>query len=153
MAYGPKRSAAAANAACDAMTALVNAGTPPGLLKIYGLGSGVPADVATAITDQPILAELTFNSTAFTASGAQGDGGAGTQPATAGKAWAKAIVGDTSANASGTAVFFRIFNAAGTAIFQGLCGTSVSDLNLNTTAIAAGAAVDITSLSISESLG
>jgi phage tail sheath gpL-like len=125
-----------ANAACDAMVDLLNSG----LLKIYAVGSGVPADVATAITDQPLLAELTLNATAF------GD-------AAAGVATAGAITGDTTANNTGTASFYRISTSGGTASFQGLCGTSASDLNLNSTAIQAGAAVDITSLTITEGLG
>lgn len=136
MAYGPKRSAAAANAACDAMTALLNSGT----VRIYAVGSGVPANVATAITDQPLLGTLTLAADAF------GDSSGGV-------ATAAAITGDTSADATGTASFFRIFTSGGTAAFQGLCGTSGSDLNLNTTSIVAGAAIDITALTITEGLG
>lgn len=149
MANAPKRLAAAANAACDAMTALL----ANGKIRIYTVGSGVPANVATAITDQTLLAELTLGATPFTAAGTQGDAGAGTQPATAGVAYAKAITGDTSADATGTASFFRITTSGGTAHHQGLCGTSSSDLNLNTTSLVTGAAVDITSLYIAEGLG
>jgi hypothetical protein len=136
MAYAPKRSAAAANAACDAMTALLNNGT----IKIYTVGSGVPATVATAISDQTLLGTLTMAADAF------GD-------AVAGVATAASITGDTSADATGTASFFRILTSGGTATFQGLCGTSGSDLNLNSTSIVIGAAIDITSLTLTESLG
>jgi hypothetical protein len=136
MAYAPKRSAAAASAACDAMTALLNNGT----IKIYTVGSGVPANVAAAITDQTLLGTLTLGATAF--------GGA-----SSGVATANAITGDTSADATGTASFFRILTSGAAAVFQGLCGTSGSDLNLNTTSIVSGAAIDITSLTITESLG
>lgn len=139
MAYAPKRSAAMANAACDAMVDLLNSG----LLKIYAVGSGVPASVADAITDQPLLAELTLNATAFGNAGASNPG----------EAIAGAITGDTTANNTGTASFFRISTSGGVASFQGLCGTSGSDLNLNSTAIQAGAAVDVTSLTITEGLG
>ncbi len=138
MANSPKRSAAAANAACDAMTALLNVGGA-GTIKIYTAGSGVPATVATAISDQVLLGTLTLSATSFGAS-------------SAGVATANSITGDTSADATGTASFFRLLNNAGTAVLQGLCGTSASDLNLNTLSIVSGAAIDITSLTITESL-
>lgn len=134
MALEPKRSAAAANAAVDAMTALMNSG----ILRIY---SGTkPANVAASITGTT-LAELTLNSTAF---------GAGSS----GVATANAITGDTSANATGTATHFRIFASNGTtAIMDGTVGTSGCDLNVNTTSFVSGAAVDITSLTVTESMG
>lgn len=52
---------------------------------------------------------------------------------------------DSSA-VGGTAAFYRITKSDGTtAIEQGLCGTSGSDLNLNSLTIAAGANVSLTS--------
>ncbi len=139
MANGAKRSAAAANAACDAMLDLLDVGGA-GTLKIYTVGGGVPATVATAISDQVLLGTLTLSATGFGS-------------ASAGVATAAAITGDTSADATGTASFFRLCNNAGTAVLQGLCGTSASDLNLNTLSIVSGAAIDVTSLTITESLG
>lgn len=136
MANSPKRTNEAANAACDAMAALVNGGT----LKIYTVGSGVPATAATAISDQVLLATLTLNGTAFGA-------------AVAGVATANAITGDTSADATGTASFFRLLTSGGSSRFQGLCGTSASDLNLNTLSIVSGAQVDVTSLTLTDGLG
>jgi hypothetical protein len=136
MANSPKRSAAAANAACDAMAALLNSGT----LKIYTVGGGVPATVATAISDQVLLATLTLNATAFAG-------------ASSGVATANAITGDSAADATGTASFFRLLTSGGTATCQGLCGTSGSDLNLNTLSLVSGAQVDVTSLTLTESLG
>ena len=138
MAYSPKRSAAAANAANDAQCALVNGGT----LKIYAVGSGIPADVATNITDQPLLATLGLNASAFGASGA----------VTPGVATAAAITDDTTADNTGTASFFRLLASGGAAVFQGLCGTSGADLNLNTVSIVANATVSVTSLTITEAL-
>lgn len=136
MANAPKRTNEAANAACDAMAALVNGGT----LKIYAVGSGVPATAATAITDQPLLATLTLGSPAFAS-------------AVAGVATANTITGDSAADATGTASFFRLLTSGAASRFQGLCGTSGSDLNLNTTSIVANAQVDVTSLTLTESLG
>lgn len=137
MPSAPKRTAEAAQAACDAMTALLNSGS----LKIYTVGSGVPATAATAITDQVLLATLTLGNPAFGAADANG------------MATANAITGDSSADDTGTAAFFRLLTSGGASRFQGLCGTSGSDLNLNSVAIQIGAAVGVTSLTLTEGLG
>lgn len=136
MANAPKRTNEMANAACDAMAVLLNAGT----LKIYTVGSGVPATAATAISDQVLLATLTLGNPAFGS-------------AAAGVATANAITGDTAADATGTASFYRLLTSGGSSRVQGLCGTSASDLNLNTVSIVSGAQVDVTALTLTESLG
>ncbi len=118
------------------MAALMNSGT----LKIYTVGSGVPATVATAISDQVLLGTLTFSATAFGSS-------------VAGVATANTITGDTTADATGTASFFRLLSSGGTAHCQGLCGTSGADLNLNTLSIVANADIEVTSLTLTEGLG
>ncbi len=62
-----------------------------------------------------------------------------------------AITSDTSANATGTAAFARIFDGAATPVevIGGLTvGTSGSNINLNSTAISSGQQVSITSGSI-----
>jgi len=140
MAYSPKRSAAAANAANDAQCALCNNGS----LKIYEVGDGVPANVAASIPDEAshLLATLPMAATAFGASGA----------VTPGVATAGTITDDAAADKTGTAAFFRILASGGAAVFQGLCGTSGADLNLNTVAIVANATVSVTSLTITEAL-
>lgn len=128
----------AAIAACNAIVDLFDAGTPPGLLKIYA--GTIPADVDTAISDQTLLATLTLANPAF---GAAADG-TGKATATAGS-----ITGDTTADATGTAAFFRGTNAAGTAIVQGTCGTSNADLILNSLAISAGVEVNVSAWTFS----
>jgi hypothetical protein len=56
---------------------------------------------------------------------------------------------DTSANASGTAAAARIRDSSGTDVITGLTvGTSGADINLDTTTIAAGQQVQITSATI-----
>jgi hypothetical protein len=56
---------------------------------------------------------------------------------------------DTSANASGTAAAARIRDSTGTDVITGLTvGTSGADINLDTTTIAAGQQVQITSATI-----
>lgn len=132
-----RRSAAAANAAADAMTALLNGG----VLRIYD--GAQPANVATAVGTQVVLAELTLGNPAFAA-------------ASGGVATANAITGDTSANATGTATWFRVFASGGTVPhMDGSAGASGSgaEMILNSTAISAGAAVNITSWTVSEGLG
>lgn len=136
MAYAPKRSAAAANAACDAMAALLNGGS----IKIYTVGSGVPATVAAAISDQVLLATLPLSATAFGS-------------ASSGVATANTITSDSAADATGTAAFFRGVNSGGTAVVQGLVGTSGADMNLNSVSLQSGATVSITSWTLTESLG
>lgn len=127
----------AAKAACDAITALINAGSPPGLLKIYA--GSVPADNDASIGAATLLATLTFSATAF---GAAADLNPGA------RATAAAITSDSAADATGTAAFFRITNAAGTSVMQGLVSTSGADLNFNTVAFVINAQIDVSSLTL-----
>lgn len=62
-----------------------------------------------------------------------------------------AIANDASANATGTATWFRIVKADGTSlVMDGNVGTSGSDLNLTSVSIVAGGAVAISSFVITE---
>ena len=62
-----------------------------------------------------------------------------------------AISQDASANATGTATWFRIVKADGTThVLDGNVGTSGSDLNLTTTAIVATQPVSVTSFVLTE---
>lgn len=106
-----------------------------GYLRIYD--GTKPAYGDTAITTQTLLAELTFANPAFGA-------------ASSGTATANALTSDASANASGTATWFRAFKSDGTtAVFDGSAGSSGCDLNLATDIIGAGAVVAVTDLTIS----
>jgi hypothetical protein len=120
-------SVAVRNAMLDEITAAVGAS---GLLRIYD-GSR-PATGGTATT---LLAELTLNAT-FAAA------------ASSGVLTLNAITSDSSANATGTATWFRIVTSGGTHVIDGNVGTSGSDLNLSTTSIVSGAAVAVTSFTI-----
>jgi hypothetical protein len=120
-------SVAVRNAMLDEITAAVGAS---GLLRIYD-GSR-PATGGTATT---LLAELTLNAT-FAAA------------ASSGVLTLNAITSDSSANATGTATWFRIVTSGGTHVIDGNVSTSGSDLNLNTTSIVSGAAVAVTSFTI-----
>jgi hypothetical protein len=64
---------------------------------------------------------------------------------------ANAITQDASANATGTATWFRIVQSDGsTFVLDGNVGTSGSDLNLTTTSIVATQPVSVTSFVITE---
>lgn len=124
-------SVASRNALLDTISTSVGSG---GILRIY---SGArPANVGTAIGAQVVLAELTLGSPlAPSASG--------------GVLTLNAITQDSSANATGTASFFRIFQSNGTtAVIDGDVAVSASDLNLNTVSIVSGGPVQITSFTI-----
>lgn len=133
MALNPKMSNTAASAACDAVVDLLD----NGYIRIYD--GSQPATADTAITTQVLLAELRWGSTAFGS-------------ASNGAATANAITSDSSANATGTASWFRSLKSDGTTvIFDGSVGTGTNDLVLNSTAIAAGAAVSVSAFTYTQS--
>jgi len=122
------------NAMLDTFTAGIGASP---LLRVYDATGGVPANANAALTSQVLLGTLTMSATPFPA-------------ASAGTMAANTITQDSAADASGTASFFRILNAAGTVTYaQGSIGTSGADLNLNTVAIVLGGPISVTSLTIS----
>jgi hypothetical protein len=135
MALNPKRSNLAASTAADAMAALANAGK----LRIYT--GAQPATADDGIGAATLLAELVFANPAFGA-------------AVNGVATANAIASDTTADATGTATWFRVWKSDGvTPIWDGSVGVAAADLVLNSVAIQAGARVDVTSLTLTESKG
>lgn len=113
------------NAQMDAITTFAG---NSGKLRIY---SGTrPATGGTATTQ---LAELTCNATFAPSS----SGGVLTL---------NAITADSSADATGTASWFRLLKSDGTTIvMDGDVGTSGSDLNLNSTSLTVGGTVSVTS--------
>ena len=114
----------------DAITARLNSGK----LRLY---SGTrPATPDTALSGNTLLAELTYNATAFGA-------------AVNGVATANAITQDSAADASGTATFARSVESDGTTVvLDQEVGTSGANVNLNTVAIGAGAPVSITAMTL-----
>lgn len=123
-------STAIRNAQLDQITTAVGTTAK---LRIY---SGTrPANVAASITGT-LLAELTCNATF--APGASG-----------GVLTLNSITADSSADATGTATHFRLWNsAATTAMIDGDVSTSASDLNLNSTSLTTGGSVSVTSFTI-----
>ena len=111
------------NASLTAMATRLNSG----ILRIY-TGSQ-PATPETAASGT-LLAECTLNATSGTV--------------TNGVFTAGAITQDSSANNSGTAGWFRVFQSNGTTVeFDGLAGAELTMANYN---IVAGGTVSITAL-------
>lgn len=133
MALSPSLTNTAANAAADAVGRLVD----NGYIRIYD--GSKPATADTAIGAQVLLAELRFSATSAPA-------------AVAGVLTYNSITSDSSADATGTASWYRTFKSDGTtAVYDGSVGTSGADLNLNTTSIVAAAAVSISALTYTQS--
>lgn len=120
---------------CDSLVDAIDTGGA-GTIKIYS--GAAPTNVEDAATGT-LLATLTFNATAF---GAASDANPGAI------ATAAAITGDTSADATATAGYFRVLNGSATAIAQGTCGTSSSDMVFNSIAITSGSAVNVTAFTV-----
>jgi hypothetical protein len=118
---------ATVNGQADNLSARLNSG----FLRIYD--GTQPATADTAIGAQVLLAELTFSATAAPA-------------ASGGLITFNAIGSDTSANATGTASWFRCFQSDGTTVvMDGSVGTSASNLILNSTSIVSGGTVAVSS--------
>lgn len=133
MALAPSLANAAASAAADAVARQLD----NGYLRIY---SGTkPTNADTALSGNTLLAELRFNATS--APGASN-----------GVLTFNAFTADSSADATGTASFFRALQSNGTsAVMDGTVGTSGSDLNLNSVSIVSGANVAVTSMTYTQS--
>ena len=122
-----------------AMVDTITASAASGILRI--MSGSQPADADAGIGAATVLAECIMNATAFNAPAAVSS--------TDYVITANAVTTDASANNAGTATWFRLWDSAGTtAILDGTAGTSGCDLNLNSVSISAGAAVSITSMTL-----
>jgi hypothetical protein len=122
-----KASIVARNAQLDALAALADSG----YLRIY---SGSPPATPETAASGVLLAELRLNATAFGA-------------AASGVITANAITSDSSADATGSAGYYRVLQSDGTTVlWDGSVSTSGADLNLNSVAIQSGATVSISAL-------
>lgn len=120
-------STALRNAQLDAITTAIGSS---GKVRIYSGTRPVTGGTATTL-----LAELPLSTTAAAA-------------ASSGVLTLNAITTDSSADATGTASWFRILTSGNTAVIDGNVGTSGSDLNLNTVSIVSGGPVAISSFTI-----
>lgn len=134
MALLTRISAAARNAAADAIVDLVDGGSGAGYIEIRtGSQPATPAtgDAGTLLATCP-MSDPAFGS------------------ASGGVATAASITSDTNADASGDAGHFRVKDSNGTVIFQGTCGESGDTPNMvfDEKTIVAGGTVAITSLTL-----
>lgn len=123
------------NAMLDAIRASYNSG----LIRVY---SGTrPTDADTALSGNTVLAELTLNATAFPA-------------AASGVLTANAITQDSSADATGTASFVRIFQSNGsTALADLSVGVGSGEVQFSTLSFVSGVVVSMSSLTITAPVG
>lgn len=114
----------------DQIKTALDAGAGAALIRIYD--GTRPATGGAATT---LLAELTCTDPAAPA-------------AASGVLTFSAITQDASANATGTATWFRMVDSAATFVMDGNVGTSGSDLNLTTVSIVSTQPVSISSATI-----
>lgn len=126
------------DAMLTAVAAAINAGTGPGVIRIYD--GSQPADADDAITTQVLLAELTFSDPCQ----ASISGGLLTFDD---------IARDEDADATGTATWARIFDSDDNAVFDCNVGTAAATIILNTTSIVLGGPVEITSFTLAMPAG
>jgi hypothetical protein len=131
MALNTQLADAAANAACNALAALVNGGS----IKFYS--GAQPANGNTAPTGT-LLATLPLNTTAF------GAAAAGVAPMATSPNPVQA-----SASQSGTAGYACFCDSGGAVKWMVSVGTSGCNLNMGTTSITSGATVQVTSYTFS----
>jgi hypothetical protein len=110
-----------------------------GLLRIY---TGTrPTDADTALSGNTLLATLTLNATSFGA-------------ASAGVLTANAITSDSSADATGTATFARLWESDGTTpVADFSLATSGSEVTVNSTSVVSGAVVSCSAMTITWGVG
>lgn len=133
MATNFQLSTAARNAACNAIVDLLDAGAGAPTIKVYGGGSGQPANANTAVTDQTLLVTFTLDGTAAYGSASSGAAALDVSPAIT-----------ATAVATGTAAWFRAADSAGNVVFDGSVGTSSADLVFNTVSIVSGNTCELT---------
>jgi len=115
------------NTRMNAITTAIDAGAGPGLLRIYD--GTRPATGGSATT---LLAELTFSDPSYGA-------------ASSGAITAAPVTSDPAANAAGTATWARLVDSNGVFVMDASVSTAGADINLNSTTIAIGLQVEITS--------
>jgi hypothetical protein len=129
----------ARNAAADAVVDLLDAGAGAGYIEIRT--GAQPATPNTAASGT-LLATLPLSDPAFGS-------------AASGTATASAITSDTSADATGTAGWFRGYDSTGAAVIDGSVTATGGggDMTLDSTSIVAGGTVAVTSWTITMPVG
>jgi len=130
---------AAAAAACDAAVDLLDGGAGAGYIEIRTGSQPATADTAASGT---LLGTLTLSDPAF---------GAATTASPA-VATASAITSDTTADATGTAGWFRAYDSNDVAVIDGDITTvavGTGDMQLDDTAVVAGGTIAVSSWTVS----
>lgn len=132
-----KISTAARDAACNGLVDRVDAGTGAGTIAIR---TGAPPTNVADASSGTLLGTLTFSATAFGAS-------------SSGTATAAAITSDTSADASGDAGYFRVYQGAAgdtAADWQGTAGNAgdTPDMTFDNKSVVAGGTIAISSMTL-----
>lgn len=112
-----------------------------GSVRIYDNTSTIPADADASNGTNVLLAQLTMQATGFNSASDANPGAIAT---------ANLPIEDTSANATGTANYWRGYSGGGTALMQGTVTTTGmgGDMEINTLSIQSGALVSVTSWTI-----
>lgn len=147
MAADTNISMAGAKAAVNGFVGEMEAGAGNVTVKIFGTGIGKPAN-PDAGTPTDTLASFNCGTNPFAAAAT----GTGTETNSA-VAEMTADKTDTSADASGTASWFRGYDRDGTAHIDGTVATSSADMIIDNTSINAGQTVKITNWKIKQSRG
>lgn len=128
----------AQQASMDAFAALIDGGTGSGYLELYDDTGSQPADADDVVGASVLLGTLTFSDPAFLGAN------------TSGITTADTVTGDTSADATGTALWARIKDGDGTTVFDCNAGEAADDttITLDNKSIVAGGTIDITSFTL-----
>jgi hypothetical protein len=133
-------STAAAIAACNTLTSLIDAGSGVGTLVIYD--GARPANVDTAVTTQTALVTFEFSDPAFANA---------VDANNAGHATAN-LIAAVQADETGTASWFRVYDSDDNPIYDGTVTDTNGngDLKVSSTAIVQG--IDVTVVSLTASM-
>lgn len=130
---------------CDAIADSCDLGSTNAQATLVIYDGTPPARVDAALSGNNVLSQHDMT----TPGGGGAFGSAVDVPASnLARATANAIADDTSADATGTATFFRILDRDNTPRLQGTAGTSGTSLILNSASISAGQRVEISSLTL-----
>lgn len=132
-------STAVRNAMADAAVDLIDAGAGPGTVQIR---TGAQPATAGAAATGTLLGTLTLSDPAFGA-------------AASGVATAGTVTGDSSADATGTAGWFRVLDSTGATVMDGAISLAGGggEMILDSVAIVAGGTINITSWTVTQPAG
>lgn len=136
MASNVKISVSARNAAADAIVDLIDGGAGAGTC---GIRTGAPPSTPATADSGTLLGTCTFSDPAFGA-------------ASSGTATASSITDDSSADASGDAGHFRVYDSNSNCIFQGTAGEAAdsTDMTFDNKSIVSGGTIAITSFTVTQ---